>query len=75
MIFKKDQKDQVFLVKTKFIFRNGYACGFEDDLDVKWISLGDDLGIGEPKRIWFFGGHLKGGENFILDFFKICKDS
>lgn len=67
--FKEKNKDIIFLARAKFGFKNGYAYGFETDEQTKWMSVEGDLDIGNPKRIWFFGGHLKGSQHFILEYF------
>ncbi len=62
---------EILIAKRIFDFDdNGYYYGVKEFNQARRLDFISDLDIGKYKRIWFFGGHLKGAETFVLEYFE-----
>ncbi|HSV43164.1 MAG TPA: hypothetical protein VLJ10_01290 [Candidatus Bathyarchaeia archaeon] len=50
--------------------RRGFFHGFKDYGAAQEVTLETTLDFEHAQRIWFFGSHMKGSEDFILEFFQ-----
>ncbi len=50
--------------------RRGFFHGFKDYGEAQEVTWETTLDFDHAQRIWFFGSHMKGSEDFILEFFQ-----
>jgi hypothetical protein len=67
-----DGKDEyIIIARTQIDFdENGIFDGFPGELKKRRVSINRDIDFKGAKRIWFFGGHMKGVEYFVSEHFE-----
>lgn len=70
-IITDEDLPHVFLSHVKISYdAKGYYYGYPDSRQVKKLFMNSSLDLNHVKRLWIFGGHMKGSQEFVREYFE-----